>query len=74
VQTATIEEVQSRLPELLAALSPGEKLIVTRDDQPVATLRSALPWGVPIFGRGKGTLVVISEDDEHLNDFAEYMP
>ena len=28
---------------------------------------------VPVFGAGRGTLTVVSEDDEHLNDFQEYM-
>lgn len=28
----------------------------------------------PLPGRGKGMLTVISEDDDHLKDFAEYMP
>jgi hypothetical protein len=25
-------------------------------------------------GRGRGKVVVVSDDDEHLRDFAEYMP
>lgn len=33
-----------------------------------------LPKGVPILGRGQGMLVEYIDDDEHLNDFAEYMP
>lgn len=28
----------------------------------------------PTFGSGKGTLTIVSEDDEHLKDFKEYMP
>jgi len=27
----------------------------------------------PVFGAGRGSLSVISEDDEHLKDFREYM-
>ena len=27
----------------------------------------------PVFGAGRGTLTVLSEDDEHLKDFQEYM-
>ena len=27
----------------------------------------------PVPGRGKGMLTVLSEDDDHLKDFAEYM-
>jgi len=27
----------------------------------------------PVFGAGRGTLTVVSEDDDHLKDFQEYM-
>ena len=27
----------------------------------------------PVFGAGQGTLTIVSEDDEHLKDFQEYM-
>src|SRR5947209_8782317 len=27
----------------------------------------------PVFGTGRGTLTIVSEDDEHLKDFQEYM-
>jgi hypothetical protein len=30
--------------------------------------------GVPIYGRGKGKLLLDVEDESHLDDFAEYMP
>ena len=72
--TATVEDVQARLPDLIAALKPGEAVVITRDGQPVATLSVALPKGVPIFGRGKGTLIQWIDDEEHLKDFQEYMP
>ena len=29
---------------------------------------------MPLPGRGKGMLTILSEDDDHLKDFAEYMP
>ncbi len=72
--TTTIEDVQARLPEILDALAPGEEVIVTRDGKPVAKLVPELPKGVPIAGRCKGMLVIHADDDEHLRDFAEYMP
>jgi hypothetical protein len=28
----------------------------------------------PVFGRGRGKLIILAEDDEHLKDFEEYMP
>lgn len=73
--TLTIEEVQARLPQIIDELHPGEELVITRDDRPVARLLSPeLPKGVPIYGRGKDMLVAYIDDDEHLKDFAEYMP
>ena len=27
----------------------------------------------PVFGAGRGTLTIVSEDDDHLKDFQEYM-
>ena len=75
MQTATVEEVQARLPELLHRVAEGEELVITRDGTPVGRLLpAALPKGVPIPGRGKGKLIIYSDDDEHLKDFEEYMP
>ena len=75
MSTLTIDEVQLRLPEIIAALHPGEELIITRDDKPVARLLAPeLPKGVPIYGRGKGKMSLNMDDDSHLADFADYMP
>jgi antitoxin (DNA-binding transcriptional repressor) of toxin-antitoxin stability system len=73
--TISIEEAQARLPELIQRLAPGEEVLITRDTRPVAKLvgqRQEEPS--PVFGRGHGKVVVVSEDDEHLKDFEEYMP
>jgi hypothetical protein len=32
------------------------------------------PTPKPQFGRCKGKLVILAEDDEHLKDFDDYMP
>ena len=73
--TVTIEEAQARLPDLIARLQPGEKVVITQGVQPVAQLVppvTAKPQ--PQFGSCKGKLIVLAEDDEHLADFNEYMP
>jgi prevent-host-death family protein len=73
--TVTLEEAQAHLPELIDKLSKGEGVIITRDDQPVAQLVPVKPaQRQPRFGSCKGMLTIISDDDEHLKDFAEYMP
>jgi antitoxin (DNA-binding transcriptional repressor) of toxin-antitoxin stability system len=55
-------------------LTPGQEIIITSNDQPVAELRHLPVDGQPRFGSCKGSLVILAEDDEHLKDFAEYMP
>lgn len=75
MQTATIEEVQAHLPELLQKVSAGEEVVIVNAGKPVGRLVSPPPpTGVPILGRGKGKLISYIEDDEHLKDFEEYMP
>jgi antitoxin (DNA-binding transcriptional repressor) of toxin-antitoxin stability system len=74
--TLAVEDMKLTLPELLDSLTPGDEVILTRNHQPVAKLVSAKPPErkprVP--GLGKGMITIISEDDDHLRDFAEYMP
>jgi antitoxin (DNA-binding transcriptional repressor) of toxin-antitoxin stability system len=74
--TVTIEEAQAHLPELIAQLQPGAEVIITRDQRPVARLVGERPHArkprQP--GTAKGKLVIRAEDDEHLEDFQEYMP
>jgi prevent-host-death family protein len=71
--TVTLEDAQSQLSELLDKLAPGDEVVITRDGKPVARLTPELPVGVPIPGRCRGMLTIVSEDDDHLKDFAEYM-
>jgi antitoxin (DNA-binding transcriptional repressor) of toxin-antitoxin stability system len=73
--TMTIEEAQARLPELIGHLAPGEEVILTRNARPVAKLIGQPPEQPrPVFGRGRGKVVVVSEDDDHLQGFKEYLP
>jgi antitoxin (DNA-binding transcriptional repressor) of toxin-antitoxin stability system len=73
--TLTLEEAQATLADLIHSLTPGGEVVITENNQPVAKLVAAAaerPYPLP--GRGKGMLVVLTEDDEHLEDFKEYMP
>jgi antitoxin (DNA-binding transcriptional repressor) of toxin-antitoxin stability system len=72
VTTATIEEVQASLPSLISNLKPGEEVVILEHDRPVARL-----IGEPRqrkLGGGIGKLVLVEDDDSHLDDFKEYMP
>lgn len=73
--TVTLEDAQARLADLVAGLKPGEAVVITRGTTPVATLTAAsTPLRQPrVPGSAKGTLTIVSDDDEHLADFAEYM-
>lgn len=69
MSTATMEDVQSRLPELLDGLAAGEAIVITRDGKPVARLMPELPVGVPILGRGKGKVLCLAPDfDEPMDE------
>ena len=73
--TLTIEEAQAKLPELIAKLRPGEEVVITQNDHPVAELHlRAKKEPRPQFGSCKGMLTIVAEGEEHLEDFKEYMP
>jgi antitoxin (DNA-binding transcriptional repressor) of toxin-antitoxin stability system len=73
--TVTLEEAQTKLSELIDKLVPGEEMVITRNEQPVAELiRLPAEKLHPVPGRCKGMLTILSEDDEHLKDWTEYMP
>jgi len=75
MSTMTVEEAQAKLPELIDKLVPGEEVIITRNEQPVAKLvGQQRPIRQPRRpGSAKGKLVILAEDDEHLKDFKDYM-
>jgi prevent-host-death family protein len=76
--TVTIQEAQAKLPDLIHKLMAGDELVITENNQPVASLVSkpvkTTPRLRPPPGLGRGFITIISDDDEHLRDFAEYMP
>jgi antitoxin (DNA-binding transcriptional repressor) of toxin-antitoxin stability system len=76
MSTVTIEEAQARLVELIGRLTPGEEIVITKNQQPVAKLVGQAPAQrtprVP--GNCKGMITLAVDDDEHLKDFQEYMP
>ena len=74
--TITVEEAQAKLPELISMLAPGQEVFITLNHQPVAKLVGARAANgkrrEP--GNCKGMITLLVEDEEHLKDFAEYMP
>ena len=71
-----IEEAQAKLLELIERLTPGEAVVITCNQQPVAKLiGQQRPVRKPRRpGSAKGKLVILTEDNAHLEDFKEYVP
>ncbi len=76
--TITIEEAQARLKELIHQLAPGEQVIITENQQPVARLVNETPKPTKPFRPGpglcKGMITYMAPDfDAPLEDMKEYM-
>ena len=74
--TLTLEEAVSRLPDVIHRLGAGEEVLITEGERVVARLtgEEKSNWQRPKPGLGKEILTIVRDDDEHLQDFAEYMP
>ena len=75
MSTVTLEEAQAHLSDSRREMPAGEELVITSGELPIAKLVSvAAPKLLPRFGSCKGMIAILSDDDDHLKDFAEYMP
>lgn len=74
--SVSIQEAQANLSELIHQLSPGEVLVITENNQPVANLVSAtVPRPQRELGTLRGTVLHMAPDfDAPLEDFEEYAP
>ena len=77
MSSVTIQEAQARLSELIRGLMPGDELVITENDQPVARIVPAAesPQRKPRRpGTLRGTVLYMASDfDAPLDDFKEYM-
>lgn len=75
--TVTIQEAQAQLTDLIHGLAPGDEVLITDNDQPVARLVSTAvtqPKRPRQLGTLKGTVLYMAPDfDAPLEDFREYM-
>lgn len=76
--TITIEEAQAASTEIIHRLGPGEEVIITENQQPVAKLIGALAQPAkpsrPGPGLCRGMITYIASDfDAPLEDMKEYM-
>ena len=71
----SIEQAGAHLSELVGMLRPGDEIVLTEHDQPIARILPTKPSSLrrrP--GNCKGMLLIRQQDDEHLKDFGDYMP
>jgi antitoxin (DNA-binding transcriptional repressor) of toxin-antitoxin stability system len=73
--TVSIEKAQAELPQLLEGLAAGDEVVIVDGAKPVGKLvRLATEGSQRIAGRGRGKVIVVAEDESHLDDFKDYMP
>jgi len=75
--TVTLEEAQSGLADLIHRLSPGDEVVITENDQPVARLVPTPPSPKMThrqLGTMKGTVLSMAPDfDAPLEEFKKVM-
>ena len=76
--TITVEEAQAKLKEIIHQLAPGQEVVITENQQPVAKLVSEQPKTQPKQRPGpglcKGMITYMAPDfDAPLEDMKEYM-
>lgn len=73
ITIVSLEEARSKLPELIYNLKPGEELLITDKNRPLAKLigQAPTPSQRPDSGLCKGMITIVADDEEHLQDFAE---
>ena len=76
MSTITLEDAQARLKDLIEQLHPGEEILITRDQKPVARLvgEGTQPRPPRKLGTMKGSVLSMAPDfDAPLEEFREYM-
>ena len=70
-----IQQAQAQLPELIHQLTPGDELVITENDQPVARILPPRPVRASRkLGSLRGTVLYMAPDfNAPLEEFKEYM-
>jgi antitoxin (DNA-binding transcriptional repressor) of toxin-antitoxin stability system len=72
--TIPLDQASAQLSGLVRALGPDDEIVLTDNDKPIARIVPSSARPKRVAGAWKGMLAVVKEDDEHLEDFKEYMP
>jgi antitoxin (DNA-binding transcriptional repressor) of toxin-antitoxin stability system len=73
--TISLEQASTQLSGLVRAMGPGDEIVLTDNDKPIARIvpSSILPKRVA--GTCKGMLEILDDSDEVILDhFKEYLP
>jgi len=72
--TITIEEARANLHDLIHRLQPGEEVVITENDRPVAKLVAATPAEprkVPKLGTQRGSVLSMEHFDDPLEELKD---
>jgi prevent-host-death family protein len=73
MSTVSIEQAQAQLPDLIHRLVPGEEVLITENNRPVARLVPTIVAAERRLGTLQGTVLYMAPDfDAPLEDFREY--
>jgi len=68
-----IEDIKESLEKIIEQLLPGEEIILTRSDEPIARLLPLPANNTPRKpGTGKGLVTIADNFDAPLEDFKDY--
>ena len=73
--TVTLADAQTRLPELLEQLQPGEEITITDHGKPLAQVKKAerTSWPCKAGSYKKAEFWMAPDFDAPLDEFKEYM-
>jgi antitoxin (DNA-binding transcriptional repressor) of toxin-antitoxin stability system len=73
--TFSIQQASSKLSELVLALGPGDEIVLTDNDRPVARIVPSVAPAKRSPGAWKGKLEILDDsDDDILGQFEDYLP
>lgn len=74
MSTISIQEARATLEQVIHRLMPGEEIVITENDQPVAILvaTSRAARAIPRIGTQRGSVLSMEHFDDPLDDFEEY--
>ena len=72
MHTISIDEAQTRLPELFKEAAEGRDVVITQQDGTAVRLVPVTVYGQPRFGSGRGLFTMADDFDAPLDDFEPY--